>query len=94
MNIIVTNHAVQRFKERVFTTRKYNDEEVIKRLETVAKKGKVIRKEPGNAKRIKFENIYVVTTNDRDGNYVVLTCLGDKKLVSWHTSELRKRYQN
>lgn len=90
-NIIVTDHAIERFKERVFTSREIKDEEVIKRLQTVVKKGEVIRKEPGNANRVKFENVFIITANDKEGNSVVLTCLGDLKYVSWYTKENKNK---
>jgi len=93
MNVAVTHHAVEQFKNRVYASRNFKDEEIRKKLELTARRGKTIARRPGNALEKCFENIHVVTM--KQGNtVVVLTCLGDRQYRYWsRAKELCPRFR-
>ncbi len=81
--IIVSDHAVERFKQRCFKCSNWPEEKIRKRLETIAQKGEVIRKCPGNAREVMFENM-IIRTAISNGRVIVVTCLGSKAYRNWY----------
>lgn len=88
--IIIGNHAIQRYKERVFNN-SLSDELIIKRLKSAVKHGRIVNRLPGDAYHIKFENIHLAVKKDNYGNTIVLTCLGDKHYVNWYSRKRPKK---
>ncbi len=81
--IKVSNHAVERFRQRCFKCYDWPEEKIRKRLETIAQKGKVIKRCPGNAYEVMFENM-VIRTAFSVNKLVVITCLGPRAYQNWH----------
>ncbi len=81
--IKVSDHAVERFKQRCFKCYNWPEEKIRQRLETIARKGKVIKKCPGNAFEVMFENMIIRTAVNND-KVVVITCLGSKSYRNWY----------
>jgi hypothetical protein len=112
MEIIITNHARDQYRERVakWDHEEISDDEIDKILKNVVKKRLKIQKEtnrflnnakrrtktikkkakkekprrlPGNAFEFYYDGIGVAGTF-REGKVIVLTCLGDEKLMQWY----------
>jgi len=93
MNVVVTHHAVKQFKNRVYASQNFNDEEIRKKLELTARRGKTIARRPGDALEKCFQNIHIVTVKQKNA-IVVLTCLGDRQYRYWSKAkELHPRFR-
>jgi len=92
MKIIVTNHAINRYRERMFD---YNSpvERVINILEEIVQKGKPVCNKPNtkdNCYEIKYRGISVVQIAEGDRIFVI-TCLGDHCYRKW-VKHIEKRH--
>jgi len=84
MNINVTNHAVKRYRERLFDYTS-SDESIVALLKKIAVKGTPIRFRPvscGNCTEVEYRNITVVVVH-QDKHVTVLTCLGETAYRKW-----------
>lgn len=81
--IIVSNHAVERFRQRCFSYYDWPEEKIRKKLITIARKGKVTKKCPGNAYEVVFEDMIIRTTLS-NGQLIVITCLGPRAYRDWY----------
>lgn len=84
MEIYVSKHAIQRYRERLFDF--HSAQETIESiLSEAAIKGSRIFVRPsdhGGVFEIKFRNFYLVI-NDGKNKLTVITCLGDKRYRKW-----------
>ncbi|WP_157049117.1 hypothetical protein [Syntrophomonas palmitatica] len=87
----VTNHAIKQYKEKF---RKYDltDNEALKALLMIAKRGSVVTTRPGDCWEIRYNGMSVVATLDND-TILVITFLGDKNYRHWvRKTEIYPRY--
>lgn len=84
MTVLVTKHAVKRYRERLFDYSS-SDERIKQLLMEISTKGKMICVRPDsqhNCFEVKYRGIFVVLLEKEDG-FVVITCLGDTKYRKW-----------
>lgn len=88
MDVVVTKHAVQRYRERLFDYSS-SDEEIEELLIMVARHGKRVLNRPssfGDCFEVKHKDISIVLVNDHQDS-IVLTCLGDRGYRKWIKSQ-------
>lgn len=84
MDIIVTTHAVERYRERLFDY-KSSDERIVKTLEEAARRGKTVAIRPHSDKtcsEVKYHGLAIVQIDQGD-IVLVITCLGDERFRKW-----------
>ncbi|MEN6390839.1 MAG: hypothetical protein ABFD04_10515 [Syntrophomonas sp.] len=84
MAVLVTKHAIQRYRERLFD---YNSssERIGQLLKEIVAKGQPVCLRPNthdNCFEIKYRGISVVLLKKRE-DVIVVTCLGDSKYRNW-----------
>lgn len=84
MDIYITQHAVKRYRERLFDYSSSQDE-IIKRLENIARYGKTICLKPNDKKNcteIRHQGISIVAIKEGE-NLIIITCLGEDRYRRW-----------
>lgn len=84
METIVTNHAVRRYRERLFNYSS-TDKEISGILERIARLGKLVRQRPGNLSNcfeISHRGISIVVVVDSKQTCII-TCLGEESYRKW-----------
>lgn len=84
MKIFVTNHAIQRYRERLFNF-SATDAEISDILKHIAQNGKLICQKPGtlpNCFEIKHRGISIVIIIEGKQTYII-TCLGEASYRKW-----------
>ncbi len=84
MDIVITKHAIIRYRERLFDFNS-SEQEVIKFLKDVAIKGKLVCIKPNdydNCTEVRYQGISVVLIREC-GRVFVITCLGDLRYRKW-----------
>ncbi len=93
MEICVTKHSIQRYRERLFDYSS-SDEKIGQFLRKIALQGKLVCLRPNNWNNcfeLKHKGISIVLLTSKD-KAVVLTCLGDSRYRKWvKRSTLNKR---
>lgn len=88
MNINVTQHAIKRYRERLFDYSS-SKETVSSLLKEIACNGKQICSRPsscGTCVEIKYKGVSIVAIKDNDTT-VITTCLGDFSYRKWIKSK-------
>jgi hypothetical protein len=83
-NIIVTGHAIERYRERMFDYES-SPEEVVQILREIALKGELVGNRPNtrnNCYEVKYRGVSVVQIREEKRTFVI-TCLGDKRYRRW-----------
>lgn len=96
MQVIVTKHAIDQARTRVWGLEDTPAPEITALLTDVAEKGRKTRNCPGSQKNIEVEynDIYVVVRDDpRNGDKVVVTTLGDSQYHHWLRTEKRNELE-
>ncbi|NLN49600.1 MAG: hypothetical protein GX154_11070 [Clostridiales bacterium] len=91
MNISITLHAIQQYKEK---SREYDltDEQAKSTLMLIASRGSIICRRPDDTYEVKYNGKSAVIKRNHELN-VVITYLGDGKYRSWcRRTEIRPRY--
>ena len=94
--IVVTKHAIDQARTRVWGWDELPEPEIINQLTGVAEKGRKTRNCPGSQINIEVEynDIYVVVRDDpRNGDKVVVTTLGDSQYHHWLRTEKRNELE-
>lgn len=84
MSVLVTKHAVKRYRERLFDYSS-SSERISQLLMEIAAKGRPVCLRPNtqeNCYEIKYRDISVVLLKKKD-KVIVVTCLGDTKYRNW-----------
>jgi len=84
MDIIITKHAIKRYRERLFDFNSA-DNIISNILRDVARKGKLLHVKPGGGGQcfeVKYKGISVVLYNNGTES-VIITCLGDAAYRKW-----------
>jgi hypothetical protein len=84
MTVLVTKHAVKRYRERLFDYSS-SDERIKQLLAEISAKGKMNCVRPDsqhNCFEVEYRGISVVLL-DKEDRLVVITCLGDCKYRKW-----------
>jgi hypothetical protein len=91
--IIVTPHAVMRYRQRVEDCSISTDEEITAFLTAAVKYGRVVHTKighKGNPQYVfKYQGIEVLAAKEGNGKAVVVTCYGDSQYARWYR---RQRY--
>lgn len=88
MSIIVTKHAIKRYRERLFSY-SLSDNHIINKLEEIANKGTMVGARPNDQNtcfEIKYKGVSIVVVNE-GSNRTVLTCLGEDSYRKWVKSK-------
>lgn len=91
MQISVTKHAIERYRQRFFDFTKF-DAEIEILLKEVARKGKKVERRPvatGECIEVRYQGISVVILNQKDET-VIVTCLGDTLYRKWIKNKDKK----
>ena len=93
MDIVVSRHAIKRYRKRTFSFDQ-SDKEVEALLANVVQKGQILSRRPGDVWELKYRDSYVVVDIDIDSNTVtVITFLGDQVYRCWaKKKEIMPRY--
>jgi len=86
MKVTVTQHAVEQYKCRMFST--ITEHEINKVLELIALKGKIVHRNPSKTGMFFtacHNGLYALVRYDKD-EATVVTFLGDQKYRNWHRS--------
>lgn len=86
-NIVVTKHAVIKYKERMFDW-EMSDQEAEEDLERFIKLGKITENCPGGAVKVKCGK-HVVIASFKDDCVYVITYLGDGYCRKWFRQNIR-----
>lgn len=90
--IIITPHAIQRYKERSYTSETLPDEQINKTLSLIARKGSVTRRCPGGSYEMTYNGDAIVAII-KEPQIKVLTFLGNKQYRQWfQKKEIKPRY--
>ncbi|WP_276619831.1 hypothetical protein [Syntrophomonas wolfei] len=84
MNLIVTHHAIKRYRERLFDYTS-SKEKVKNLLIEIAYKGKNIQTRPciqGECYEVKYKGISLVLVKNGT-NSIIITCLGEVSYRKW-----------
>lgn len=84
MQVIVTKHAIKRFRERVFQYSS-SDKEIYKNLKEIAVRGKFIRNRFSRQRvclEIRYRGISIVAI-EKDNCLIIVTCLGEASYRRW-----------
>ncbi len=84
MTVLVTKHAIKRYRERLFDYSS-SSESISQVLQEIAAKGRPVCLRPNtddNCFEIKYRGISVVLLKKRN-DVIVVTCLGDSKYRNW-----------
>ena len=91
MQIEVTKHALQTFKQRTWQ-HELPDEEALKAIQEMVSQGRIVHSRPGDAYEIRCKDCSFVVRFEK-GKTVVITFLGDSFYRRWHRhTETRLRY--
>jgi len=93
MEVFVTVHAKDQYRKRM---RKFLmlESEITGVLRAAAIRGTKLRKCPGDAWEVKYENVVIVVSYQND-RATVITCLGSTKYHCWsQRQEIFPRYRN
>lgn len=81
MEVKVTKHAIQRYRER--SGRKATDtKEIAAALKATALRGKTVGHKVGGAHEIKYQGLHIIAIN-KDNVITILTCLGNSRYRNW-----------
>jgi hypothetical protein len=83
MEIVVTNHAVQRFRQRHFKAFDWPEEQIRKTLESVVKHGKVKKRCPGKVNEVVFQGLAIRMAHSKN-KIIVITFLGNSTYQKWY----------
>lgn len=92
MKIIVTNHAIERYRQRFFDFSKLNGEIRIL-LKEVAQKGKYIEIRPvadGKCLEVRYKGISIVIVQKKN-RIVIITCLGNMSYRKWMKNQEKNK---
>ena len=84
MDIFVTRHAIERYRQRLFDF-KASDESISEILREIALKGKAIsirRNNSNNCLEKKYKGVSIVSIHNHK-KIVVITCLGEVAYRNW-----------
>lgn len=84
MAVLVTKHAIKRYRERLFDYSS-SSERISQVLKEIVAKGRPVCLRPNthdNCFEIKYRGISVVLLNKKE-DLIVITCLGDSKYRNW-----------
>ncbi|MEN6461142.1 MAG: hypothetical protein ABFC94_07225 [Syntrophomonas sp.] len=88
MSIIVTKHAIRRYRERLFSY-SLNDNLITNKLKEIASKGTMVATRPNDQNtccEIKYKGVSIVVVCEHN-NRIVLTCLGEDSYRRWVKSK-------
>lgn len=91
MKVKVTEHAVERYRQRTMRV-DMADNEVTGNLIAAALRGKQVAKRAGNAWEVEYQKLTVIVIYEKD-LIIVVSCLGDKKYRRWIQRQEKPRYQ-
>lgn len=94
MTIIISNHAIEQYKKRMFDFDK-GDKEVSSILREIARKGEVICLRPTVTKKTVYELKYhdlSIVAEVHKGKVTVITFLGDSLYRRWAKKDIALRY--
>lgn len=83
MDIIVTNHAIKRFRQRHFKAYDWPEEQIRKTLEAIAKHGEVKKCCPGKVNEVIFQGL-IIRTSCSKNKTIVITFLGNRTYQKWY----------
>lgn len=86
-NIVVTKHAIKKYRERSFNWN-MSDQEAKEDLIRFVERGKVVQDCPGGAVKIKCDNQFIVASI-HDNCVYVITYLGDGFCRWWFRNNVR-----
>jgi hypothetical protein len=86
--IIVSTHAIEQARSRVWGWEDLSCAEITANLAAVANRGKKIRRcssgRGGRSWKMEYQGIYIIVTNDPvSKDTVIKTCLGDRQYHHW-----------
>jgi len=90
MDVLVTKHAIHRFRERLFDYSS-SEKEIEIQLIKVAEEGKQVYDRPSSSKEcfeVKYKDLSIVLVKKRQ-HIVVLTCLGNSSYRKWVKHQTR-----
>lgn len=88
MEVNITKHAIQRYRQRLFDFRS-SSSTIENKLKEIARKGKTMGLRLGacsNCFEVKYNGIFIVIIYNLD-KIVVVTCLGDENYRKWIKSQ-------
>jgi|LSQX01.3.fsa_nt_gb hypothetical protein len=81
MEVKVTKHAIQRYRER--SGRKATDtKEIVAALKATALQGKMVGYIIGDAFEIEYQGLHIIAVQ-KDNVLTILTCLGSSRYRNW-----------
>ncbi|CFX46787.1 Uncharacterized [Syntrophomonas zehnderi OL-4] len=95
MNIVVTKHAIKRYRQRMFDYYTPN-ENIVKLLQNIVRYGKKVYFRPssrGYCFEVTHKGISVVVIYETKG-VTIITCLGDKTYRNWVKNKENKTCYN
>jgi hypothetical protein len=81
MEVLVSDHAIERYRKRTFKWH-LSDKQIKMILTDVARQGTIQRRRPGNAWEIVHNGISIVAEVNSN-SIAVITCLGDTEYRKW-----------
>jgi len=90
MEIIVSKHAIDQYRVKMFST--LSLKEIEKILVAIVRKGKDTGARPGGARGMQYNGIAIVVKKQEDKT-VIITCLGNGAYRGWcRRNEILPRY--